>query len=201
MPYADFTLERVEADFGLTIRPGELFAGLATIPIPHWLTEVLTRGRRAAALVSEKSRSEFIVAPILTAAQEFATGPLSIYSGQRLDVDPARGLIGECDFILALTPLIPRLKAPLLTILEAKRGDIELGLGQCAAQMVAARIFNERAARGGKPVFGCVTTGELWQFLRLEGDEILYADQRLHVNDLGSILAVLRAIIADPLAT
>ena len=195
MAYADFTLERVEAEFGLTVKPSVLFPDVTTLPVPEWLSEFLARGRRTATLVSEKARSEFIVAPILTAIQDHASDPLTIYSGQRLDVDPARGLVGECDFILALTPLVPRLKAPLLTILEAKRGDIELGLGQCAAQMVAARMFNERAGDAGRSIFGCVTTGEDWQFLRLEGDIISFDLQRLYINNLGGILGVLRAII------
>ena len=34
-------------------------------------------------------------------------------------------------------------------IVEAKRGDIELSLGQCAAQMVGARLFNKKAGRPG----------------------------------------------------
>ncbi len=73
-------------------------------------------------MVSEKARSEFMVVPILLAASESFAGDLTIFSGQRLDVDPILGLVGECDFILALTPPIPRLKAPLVTILEAKKG-------------------------------------------------------------------------------
>jgi len=195
MPYADFTLERVELDFGLTTRLAELFPNLAPLPVPEPLAYWLARGRQTAAIVSEKARSEFIVAPILLITQDQTSNALSIYSGQRLDVDPARGLVGECDFILALVPPVPRLKAPLLTVLEAKRGDIELGLGQCAAQMVAARLFNERAGEGNRSIFGCVTTGEVWQFLRLEGDLILLDPQRLYLDNLGGILAVLRAII------
>ncbi len=89
------------------------------------------------ALVSEKARSEFVVAPILLAAREMSRETLTIYSGQRLDVDPERGLQGECDFILALSAPLPRLRAPLLIIVEAKKNDIEAGLGQCVAQMVA----------------------------------------------------------------
>ena len=84
--------------------------------------------------------------------------------GQRLDVDPDRGLVGECDYILALTPPVPRLRAPLVTILEAKKGDVEAGLGQCLAQMVGARLFNERAGQPPRPVFGCVTSGEVWSW-------------------------------------
>jgi len=201
MPYTDFTLERVEAEFGLVTRPGALFADLEVVAVPAWLDDMLKRGRQAAALVSEKARSEFLVVPILLAARDSAIGPLSIYSGQRLDVDPARSLVGECDFILASTPPIPRLKAPLLTVLEAKRADIELGLGQCAAQMVAARLFNERAGGVEKPLFGCITTGEIWQFLRLEESEILLDARKLYIDQVGGILAVLQAIIkrGDPL--
>ena len=52
------------------------------------------------ALVSEKARSEFIVAPILLAVRDLSGGRVSILSGQRLNVDPARGLLGEVRFIL-----------------------------------------------------------------------------------------------------
>src|SRR5437016_6220807 len=131
MAYKDFTLESAEGAFGLVAQPGDLFPGLGPAPVPDWLRDLLQRGQRAAALVSEKARSEFLVVPVLLAAQEFAAGAVAIYSGQRLDVDPERGLVGECDYILALTPPVPRLRAPLVTILEAKKGDIEAGLGQC----------------------------------------------------------------------
>jgi hypothetical protein len=33
--------------------------------------------------------------------------------------------------------------APVLTLVEAKNADTKLGLGQCAAQMVAAQRFNQ----------------------------------------------------------
>jgi hypothetical protein len=199
MSYTDFTLDAVEAAFGLTAQPGELFPGLQPIPVPAWLRDLLERGRQAAALVSEKARSEFLVVPLLLAAKEFAPKALAIYSGQRLDVDPTRGLVGECDYILALTPPLPRLRAPLVTVLEAKKGDIEAGLGQCVAQMVGARLFNEKAGEPARPVFGCVTTGEVWQFLRLEGAAVLVDSDRLFIDNVGGILAALQAIITHSL--
>lgn len=64
-------------------------------------------------------------------------------------------------------------------------------------QMVAARIFNERAATGGRLIMGCVTSGENWRFLKLDCDEILYHHRRLDLNDLGSILAVLKSIVTS----
>ena len=169
MAYNDFTLESAEARFGLVTVLGDLFPGLTPLPVPAWLTDLLARGRAVAALVSEKARSEFLVTPVLLACRDLVSGDLTIYSGQRLDVDAESGLTGECDYILALTPPVPRLRAPLVTVLEAKRGDIELGLGQCVAQMVGARLFNEHAGIARETLFGVVTTGENWQFLRLEG--------------------------------
>jgi hypothetical protein len=194
MAYADFTLDSVEKALGLTIRPGDLFPGLEPLPVPAWVVESLERGKIGAALVSEKARSEFMVVPILLAARESITEDLTIFSGQRLDVDPTLGLVGECDFILALTPAIPRLKAPLVTILEAKKGDIEAGLGQCIAQTVAARLFNEREGEPAGPIFGCVTTGDDWQFFRLDELAVILDRKRLYLVNPGDILAMLRAI-------
>jgi hypothetical protein len=195
MPYADFTLESVEKALGLTIQPGDLFPGVTPLAVPDWLQEILARGRSLAAMVSEKARSEFVVTPILLAVKEFAVGDLAIFSGQRLDVEPARGLTGECDYILARTTPLPRLRAPLITVLEAKKGDIELGLGQCVAQMVGAQLFNERSDSTIDTIFGCVTTGTIWQFLRLQQTTVVMDRTQLFLDNLGGILAALRAIV------
>src|SRR5262245_10742198 len=144
MPYTDFSLETVSSVLGVTAEPADLFSALPPVPVPVWLRELLDRGLRQV-LLSEKARSEFLVVPVLLACQELSPEALAIYSGQRLDVDPDRGLIGECDFILAATPPVPGLRAPLVTIVEAKRNEVESGVWQCVAQMVGARPFNERS--------------------------------------------------------
>ncbi len=194
MAYTDFTLDSVEADLGVGQRPGPLFPALHDVAPPQWLSDQLARGMELA-LVSEKARSEFIVAPILLAVRELSGGRVAILSGPRLDVDPARRLSGECDFLLSLSDPLPRLRAPLLAVLEAKKNDIEAGLGQCAAQMVAAQIFNERGGQPGRPIFGCVTTGEDWQFLRLDGQELVIDPARRYINQVGSVLAALLAAV------
>jgi hypothetical protein len=192
--YTDFTLESAETELGITARPGALFAGLQPVAVPRWLQEMLARGMRLA-LVSEKARSEFIVAPILLAIRELSGERVAILSGQRLDVDPGRRLQGECDFILALSDPVPRLRAPLLTMVEAKKNDMEAGLGQCIAQMVAAQVFNERSGRPLHFVYGCVTTGEDWQFLLLSGTAVTIDQTRLYIDNVGGILAALQASI------
>ena len=193
MAFTDFTLETVEAELGVTLRPGMLFPTLPETSVPQWLTFGLARGMELA-LVSEKARSEFIVAPVLLGVRELSGGRISILSGQRLDVDAERRLLGECDFILSLSEPLPRLRAPLVTIVEAKKNDIEAGLGQCIAQMVAAQLFNLRSGHSAV-VYGCVTTGEDWQFLRLDGQTILIDTVRRYINDVGSILAAFLSMV------
>lgn len=196
MAYSEFTLESVEQSLGITIQEAKLFPKSPTATVPDWLPGWLVRGTRLA-LISEKARGEFIIVPILLAGRELCADQFAIYSGQRLDVDPDRGLVGECDFILAIGPAVPPLRAPVATVVEAKKNDVEAGLGQCIAQMVAARRFNEIAGRTAAPVYGCVTTGETWQFLRLAEPVALLDSKRYYLDDVGGILGVLQAIIQE----
>jgi hypothetical protein len=196
MAYTDFTLQTVEKELGIVYNPGTVFADLQPILVPTWLTETLDRGLRMRfALVSEKARSEYIVAPILMAVREQTAEAISIVSGQRLDVDVSRKLTGECDFILARSEAVPVLRAPIMTIVEAKKQDIEAGLGQCIAQMVAAKLFNENEQKPVLAIFGCVTTGEDWQFLQLVGTTVTMHNPRLYLNNVGLLLAAFAAAI------
>jgi hypothetical protein len=188
MAYTDFTLESAEAELGVSSRPGVVFPDLQPLPVPDWLADLLARGMQLA-LVSEKARSEFIVAPLLLAVRDAAGGTVAILSGQRLDVDPSRRLLGECDFLLARSEPVPRLRAPVMAVVEAKKNDIEGGLGQCIAQMVAAQLYNERSGEAVESVYGCVTTGEDWQFLRLVGTAVTLHRPRLYIDNVGLILA------------
>ncbi len=194
MAYTDFSLDTALNGLGLAAKTIDLFPGLAPAEVPPWLRAMLDRGTRQV-LLSEKARSEFLVVPILLACQELNPGSLTIYSGQRLDVDPARGLVGECDFILSATAPLPGLRAPLVTIVEAKKHDIESGIWQCVAQMMGALVFNERAGHAVPEIFGCVTNGETWQFLRLADQSIGIDRRRLYIDDVGGILAAFLAIL------
>ncbi len=196
MSYSEFTLEAVESQLGVVTQEAVLFSDSPSAQVPDWLPGWLARGTRLA-LISEKARSEFIVVPILLAARELSGDQLAIYSGQRLDVDPGKGLVGECDFILAVGAALPPLHAPVVTVVEAKKNDIEVGLGQCIAQMVAARRFNEAAGRVTSPVYGCVTTGETWQFLRLAENAALINRDRYYLDNTSGILGALQAIYQE----
>jgi hypothetical protein len=195
MAYRDFTLDAVSRAFGIVLKTGLLFERLSPAEVLPWLQESLRRGRDIP-WVSEKARCELLVMPILLASRELCGNRFTIHSGQRLDVDAERGLTGECDFILAFGPSVPVLQAPVAVILEAKRGDIETGLGQCAAQVVGAREFNRQAGKEIWPLFGCVTTGEDWQFFKLEDSSLVLDKERYYLTDLGRILAAFRTIFS-----
>jgi hypothetical protein len=196
MAYGDFTLDMVRKILGVSLQEANLFECVTEVEVAPWLQDALQRGKDLA-LLSEKARSEFLVAPILLASRELTGNRFGIYSGERLDVAPEKGLVGECDFILTATPPLPLVQCPIVILLEAKKQYIEGGLGQCAAQMVGAQMFNEKEGRKDLTVFGCVTTGENWQFLRLTGAMLSIDKERYYIVNLGMILGVFKAIMAS----
>ena len=193
MSYTDFDIPKVEKDLHLEVVVQKIDWRLVPIAPSDWLLKSLEKGEKNA-FVSEKARSEFIVTPILLAAQEISNYEVQIFSGQTLNVEPGIGLTGECDFILSKTKPTPALKSPIVSLVEAKKNDIELGLGQCIAQMFAAKIFNRENDEDLQTVFGCVTTGETWQFLKLENNIAIVDSERFYLSEVGKILGVFSSI-------
>ncbi len=113
---------------------------------------------------------------------------ISTYSGVRFDISPEEGLQGVCDFIISKSPPLPTVQPPAVMMVEAKKNDTERGLGQCASEMVAARRFNREEGIEERPVCGCVTTGELWQFLCLDGDCLSIDPDKKYIKELPKIL-------------
>ncbi len=187
-------MDKVRRELGLSIRNESLFENVESIEPNKWLIETLDK-TKTLAFYSEKSRSEFIVAPMLLACRELCNNSFHIYSGVNLEADASRGLKGECDFILAKVPPSPALQSPLAVIVEAKKNDIEEGIGQCIAQMYGARIFNEKDKNPNPVIYGCVTTGEVWQFLKLEEQSVLADTDRHYLEKTGKILAIFKTII------
>src|SRR5262249_9710571 len=138
----------------------------------------------------EKSRSESLIAPILSEAANRTHTRL--FSGESFDVDAPSGLSGVVDFLLAKKAPGRTIVEPVLCTVEAKKADIDSNaFGQCMATMVAAQRFN----RQPRPVHGCVTTGSDWQFLRLR-EELIEIDPTIYYeHDLGTILGILLACL------
>ena len=65
------------------------------------------------------------------------------------------------------------------------------GLGQCAAEMVAIQLFNEKDGKPTPVVHGAVTSGSNWRFLRLQGKALFIDVKEYFLDDLARILGIL----------
>lgn len=204
MAYSEFDLAAVSTKLGATVADHpDLFAGAVAAPLSPPVAGLLQLYLPLAiANGTEKARSELLIAPVLADAREQLGRRVSLFSGWDFVVDKVKGLNGVCDYILCRSPQQEFITAPVAVIVEAKNENIKGGLGQCGAEMVAARLFNESAGSGAEPVFGCVTTGTVWRFLRLTGSELLIDQKEYYLAmhaDL--ILGILLSVLRGPAAT
>ena len=171
MAYNKFTLQETVEKFGLHIQYVDtILEEIHPKPPSQWLIQTLRKGLpRATRMRTEKARSELIIAPILLELQELRSKQMSFFSGVSFDVDKKQGLSGRCDFLICRDEEKSFITAPIIAIVEAKNDNLEAGLGQCAAEMYAAQLFNQKKQSAIKSVYGVVTTGVIWQFLKLEG--------------------------------
>ena len=199
MSYSDFTLDKVRKTFGLTISDKiDIFASVHEVECPPLLAEVLWENvPLALASNTEKSRSEMIIAPILIAVRKYLNNQISLFSGIDFSVDTAQGLNGTCDFIISRSPELLIVNAPVLTIVEAKKENINAGLGQCVAEMIAAKIFNEREGNNIPTIYGTVTTGTTWKFLTISEQVVEIDLSEYYINNIGKILGILSHIVTE----
>src|SRR5439155_25767773 len=107
-------------------------------------------------------------------------------------------LAGTAHFIISRSTEQLYITAPVIVIVEAKCDSIKDGLGQCIATMVGAQLFNEREETGIGVIHGMVTTGSIWQALRLEGPKV-WIDQREHyIEQPGKLLGILLQMVGFP---
>jgi hypothetical protein len=193
MAYSEFKLKDVKTRFNLTVVENvDLFSETPSVAVEDALANTLTENvPLALAVNTEKARSELIIAPVLVEVRRLLDRRISLFSGIELTVDQSAGLNGVCDFIIGSAAEQFYLSAPVITIVEAKKEDLVGGIGQCLAEMVAARIFNEREGLPGRTVFGAVTSGSAWKFLKLETDTAYVDVPEYYIADVGKILGVL----------
>ena len=193
MPYSQFSVEQIKTNFGITLtRTVNLFADLPEIEPSNFLQETLQFNLPLALEInSEKARSELIVAPILVEMKKRLPERMSLFSGREFNVDAARGLSGYCDFLISRSPEQLVIESPVIALVEAKNDNIQSGLGQCMAETIAAQIFNQRQENDIQTIYGVITTGSIWKFLKLEGIAIEIDTSEYFINNVGKILGIL----------
>jgi hypothetical protein len=170
MAYSKFTLSRATQELQIRIIEGQrFFLNIPPVkPTPLLLQTLDENVPWAIAVGSEKARSEGIVNPVLLEVKRQLKGQISVFSGEEFNVDIDRGLNGYVDFLIGQTASQLYLEAPVVVLVEAKKEDLKSGLGQCVAEMVAAQQFNREHDTDIKTIYGTVTSGTVWLFLKLE---------------------------------
>ena len=192
MAFQDFTFPEVCDTFGLTLRQAALYPHVPPLDRgQEFLERMAADATLATAINTEKARSEFMIAPVLSEVRRHHQARFALFSGVEFSVDPARGLNGFCDFLFTRSPLQLVVTAPVIAIAEAKNVDMRGGYGQCIAAMVAAREFNADAT----VVHGVVTTGSEWQFATLAGSDLTLDLREYFASELPAIMGILSHIL------
>lgn len=192
MAYRDFSLRKVLQDFDLQTRDDSFISAISPISPSSYLREFLERSLPVAvAIGTEKARSELLISPLLLEVREVLEHRVSIFSGTEFIVDSTVGLNGTCDFLISQSAEQVILKAPIAVIVEAKKGELDAGLGQCIAEMVGAQWFNQRQGNTISTIYGTVTSGSLWRFLKLEDQMVTFELKEYPMPPVEQILGIL----------
>jgi len=197
MAYSDFDIKRVVTDFDLElIEEQDIFGHIPEGTLSETLAQNLRQNLPLAlAMNTEKARSELLLINIFLELK--AVLHISFFSGAKFDVDKDQGLTGFCDFLVAKTSEQLYIKAPVIAVVEAKNDNIPGGYGQCLAEMVALQLYNAREACPLPTVYGAVTTGENWKFLKLQ-DKVASIDiESYYLKQPQKIIGILSAMIRE----
>lgn len=197
MSYQDFTLKKIQTIFKIAIiEQTELFTPAQVSTISPHLAETLHENiPLASAINTEKARSELLIAPVLVELRKQFHHKISLFSGIELIVDKERELNGFCDFIISLSPEQLFLQAPILAIVEAKNENIMSGLGQCIAEMIAATLYNEQDGLQNRKIYGVVTSGTLWKFLKLDQNTVYIDLDDYSIKEIDKIMGILASMV------
>ena len=197
MSYSNFTLESALGAFQLEkVESAGTFSEIDPIAPSAYLTTGLAKKvPLAAAIGTEKARSELIVADVLVELREKFNYRISFFSGIDFSVDVESGLVGICDFLVSLSPGQLLLETPLIILVETKKDDPKLELGQCIAEMLAAQRFNAEKGNDIPAVYGATTTGTEWQFLKLTGKNLQIDMEIYSIQQCEKILGILSSMV------
>ncbi len=142
---------------------------------------------------------------------------VSFFSGQEFTVDAEQGLSGVCDFLMSRSREQFEVEAPVVVIVEAKKADLNTGMGQiatqgseetseqsvakCMAEMIAAQRFNKESGLEPLTIYGCISSGMLWRFLQLENQNITIDLEDYALKPLDRLLGILVWMTSGKLVT
>lgn len=130
-------------------------------------------------------------------SEKFSTDKSVFFSREEFNVEPEVGLAGFCDFLIGLSPEQLFIEAPAVVIVEAKKENLKGGLGQCIAEMIAAQRFNAKYEKPIATIYGSVTSGNLWTFLKLEDSTVTIDLTEYLISPVEQVLGILVWMISS----
>jgi len=118
--------------------------------------EELIRKMPKISLNTEMSRREFLIAPILMKLMNF----IDVRITSEYPIEAEKNLKGTLDYLVR--------SEKKLTIIEAKKGDLDRGFTQLTVELIAMGKYEEE---NYNILFGVVTTGDLWKFGKLDNTQ------------------------------
>jgi hypothetical protein len=191
--YSDYTLDALQEVCGIDNTKTKLSLLKQTVKPSEWILNTLELNQ-VLPINSEKARSELLITPILVEWLSRNPKKLQYFSGNTFDVLPEKALKGRCDFLFTKHFSL-NIVAPVVAMFEAKDDNVDNWYGQCGAEMYAARVFNEQKNEPYRIIYGAVTDGYEWVFLRLEENLLLIDSERYHLQDLPRLLGALQTIM------
>jgi hypothetical protein len=198
MAYSDFTtLRKLNQEIGIKHQLCTLFSHpiKEVIPSSHLVFDL--EEAEILVPVTEKSKSELIISPILKEVRRNNAAKIAYFSGISFDVAPERNLNGICDFMFGAAPQTLEINAPVLCIIEAKNRTLEEGFAQCAAEMYAAQLYNKQDLLDIPKVYGVVTNGYDWAFMSLQDTTLQIDTNRYTMLKLPELLGVFQITINE----
>ncbi len=193
MAYSDFTFPKLRKEYGIEQEDAILFESIVTVAPTSRLQQDI-EDAKLLPLYSEKAKSEAIIFPILRELR-IKNPFITIFSGYALNIEKHKELSGTPDFLISAKARTIVPQSPIFCLFESKNKDPEEGFAQCAAEMYAARLFNQENDEPFETIYGVVTNAYDWVFLKLEGNTIFIDKERYFLNELPKLLGILQYII------
>jgi predicted type IV restriction endonuclease len=181
----------LEQSFGINIIQRKFISTINSIQVPFWLEHIIENQKgNLAMLRNEKAISEVIIAPVLMAVQQLFADKITVFSGEPMVTEELSGI---CDFLITKDPQAYEPKGGYFILVEAKKNDLLSGISQCVAEMYAAQILNKTT----DTVYGCVSTGFEWLFIKLENRTATMHPDIFTITEIHRILGVFEWIIGS----
>jgi hypothetical protein len=197
MAYRYFKWKTLKSEFGIDRKRKNLFEStqITLRPPSQLLVDILKRNALIPS-ATEKAMSENTIYNVLAEVKINNQEQIGLLSGEILNADIKRRLNGEVDFLFMNVPTEPALNAPIISITESKfKEPFDSSWEQATAQMMGARVFNEKEGEPIDTIYGAVTDGNSWRFLLLEGQTIWIDLDLYSTNNLPLLLGVFQKVV------